>query len=77
MMTRPVSRLSGCGTDPRQSPIRIKASTVDLAFAPGSIRAPENRRYQANVQEYMTIRGLPICGRQTVVGSWPGRLSVH
>jgi len=77
MMTRPVSRSSGYGTDPHQSPIGIKASAADVGIAPGSGRAPENRRYQANVQEYMTIRWLPMCGHQTVVGSWSGRLSGH
>jgi hypothetical protein len=43
MMTLPVSRLSGCGPDPHQSPTGIKASAAELAFAPkiiSSFRKP-------------------------------------
>lgn len=72
--THPVFRSSGCGTDPHQSPIGFKASADVLASAPGSRGAPENRRYQANVQGLRQQCGYPF-GYQACVGSWSGRLS--
>jgi hypothetical protein len=53
----------GCGTDPHQSPIRIKAGADILAIAPGTGRAPEKRRYQADVQGLHQQYGYPGCGR--------------
>lgn len=72
--THPVFRSSGCGTDPHQSPIGFKASADVLASAPGSRRAPENPRYQANVQGLRKQCGYPF-GYQACLGSWSGRFS--
>jgi hypothetical protein len=66
---------AGCGTDPHQSPIGIKARADILAIAPGSGRAPEKRRYQADVQGLYQQWGYPGCGHQARFGSWLGRLS--